>query len=422
MLLYNLNLAAIAALLTRASAGGVSVSIIDGRPHCTVTAKGNKKDDVPNLRDAFDTCGKQGVITFPEDQEYWIAEKLNPVVEDVVINWSGKFVFSNNITYWRNNSYHISFQNHWAGLVLTGKDLTILGNGTGGINGNGDTWYTAEAGDTQAGRPMPFVLWNVSNVVVKDFSIWEPQLWSFNIMNGTDILVENLYVNATATKAPSGDNWVQNTDGFDTMDVQNVTLRNFEYTGGDDCIAVKPRSFNVSVYNVTCHSGNGIAIGSLGQYLEDSSVEDVYFRDLKVPNTRNGIYIKTWMGDLVYQDDYESEYQPRGGGWGVVNNITFENVDVTNATRAFIITQDNGDDAAGDYTGTSKMTISNVVLKGFNGTLASTSNTVSISCSKVHPCEGIYLSGMKQIDRDGDLATLSCKYTAENGVHGLGGC
>jgi galacturan 1,4-alpha-galacturonidase len=61
---------------------------------------------------------------------------------------------------------------------------------------------------------QPFVLWNVSDVVVQDFSIWQPQLWSFNIMNGTDISVTNLYVNATATKAPSGYNWVQNTDGF----------------------------------------------------------------------------------------------------------------------------------------------------------------------------------------------------------------
>lgn len=57
-------------------------------------------------------------------------------------------------------------------------------------------------------------MWNVSNVIVEDFSIWQPQLWSFNIMNGTNISVKNLAVNASATKAPSGDNWVQNTDGF----------------------------------------------------------------------------------------------------------------------------------------------------------------------------------------------------------------
>lgn len=51
---------------------------------------------------------------------------------------------------------------------------------------------------------------------------------------------------------------------------------------GDDCIAIKPRSSNIFVQNVTCRGGNGIAIGSLGQYLEDSSVENVVVDDVKV--------------------------------------------------------------------------------------------------------------------------------------------
>ena len=64
------------------------------------------------------------------------------------------------------------------------------------------------------GRPMPFVLWNVSDVTVKKFFIIDPPLWSFNIMNGTDVWVDELYCNATATKANASQNWVQNTDGF----------------------------------------------------------------------------------------------------------------------------------------------------------------------------------------------------------------
>lgn len=50
-------------------------------------------------------------------------------------------------------------------------------------------------------------------------------------MNGTDIWVDDLYVNATALDAPYGKNWVQNTDGFDTMDARNVMLTNFVYQG-----------------------------------------------------------------------------------------------------------------------------------------------------------------------------------------------
>lgn len=52
--------------------------------------------------------------------------------------------------------------------------------------------------------------------------------------------------------------------------------------GGDDCIAIKPRSSNIFVQNATCRGGNGMAIGSLGQYLEDNTVENVVVDDVKV--------------------------------------------------------------------------------------------------------------------------------------------
>lgn len=69
-------------------------------------------------------------------------------------------------------------------------------------------------------------------------------------MNGTNMAFNDIVCNATASNAPYGSNWVQNTDGFDTMDAQNVHLANFYYQGGDDCIAIKPRSYNIYAQNV----------------------------------------------------------------------------------------------------------------------------------------------------------------------------
>jgi len=66
------------------------------------------------------------------------------------------------------------------------------------------------------------------------------------------------------------------------MDAYNIRLRNFVYQGGDDCIAIKPRSYNSVVQNMTCYGGNGPAIGSLGQYPEDASVESVKITDVTV--------------------------------------------------------------------------------------------------------------------------------------------
>lgn len=106
------------------------------------------------------------------------------------------------------------------------------------------------------------------------------------------------------------------------MDAHNIELDGLIYQGGDDCIAIKPRSYNINVRNVTCRGGNGIAIGSLGQYLEDSSVENVQVDNVDIirynNDMENGAYIKTWVGALVNQSGYESNYQPRGAGWGYV--------------------------------------------------------------------------------------------------------
>lgn len=89
---YSLLLAS--ALASLASAGGVSQSTVNGRRQCTVTANGGTKDDVPNILKAFRQCGNGGNIVFPENQNYWIAQKLNPVVNDVRIDWKGIWTVS----------------------------------------------------------------------------------------------------------------------------------------------------------------------------------------------------------------------------------------------------------------------------------------------------------------------------------------
>lgn len=335
---------------------------------------------------------------------------------------------SDDLNYWRNNSYPIFFQNHHAGIVFTGDHIRIDGYNTGGINGNGDTWYTAERGNattgaTQPGRPMPFVFWNVSDVTVKNFFVKQPPLWSINIMNGTNMEFDNIYVNATATQAPFGYNWVQNTDGFDTMDAKNIRLTNMVYQGGDDCIAIKPRSYNIYVQNITCHGGNGIAIGSLGQYLEDSSVENVEVRDATIirrnDDMHNSAYIKTWVGALVPQTGYESDYQPRGGGWGSVRNILFANFNIQGASSGPNINQDNGNN--GSFSGSSLMDISNIVFANWTGYLTGTTTEASFSCSKVHPCYNIDVKNVtlySSANQTSRLNTTKCTYTETGGVHG----
>ncbi|PSN69551.1 hypothetical protein BS50DRAFT_570955, partial [Corynespora cassiicola Philippines] len=101
-------------------------------------------------------------------------------------------------------------------------------------------------------------------------------------MNGTNLLFENITCGDISADASSGYNWVQNADGFNTMDARSVSLKNFLYYRGDNCLAIKSRLYNIRIENITCEGGNGVTIEILGQYLEDSSVEDVSIRNARV--------------------------------------------------------------------------------------------------------------------------------------------
>ena len=428
------TLALSCALLTSVCGQSIDQSTVDGRPTCTVHAgPDNSTDDTPTIVKAFEQCGTGGNVIFPEDQTYHINSKLNPVLNDCTIDWRGEWVFSEDIEFWRNNNYHIEFQNHAASFVLTGDHIRIDGYGTGGIDGNGEVWYYAERGNettgaTQPGRPIPFQLWNVSDVTVRNFHVIQPPLWSVNMMNATDIVFDNLYCNATSPQAPHGYNWVQNTDGFNTMDSKNVYLTNFTYQGGDDCIAIKPRSYNIYIKNATCVSGNGIAIGSLGQYLTDASVENVHIDDAKIikggaqDSIGQGAYIKTWVGELVSggDRDYESDYQPRGGGWGGVRNMLFSNFQLFGAGGGGIVTQNSGDN--GTAAGTSNMLVSNVAFVNFTGYLDDSNELGSVSCSRRQPCYNIDYKNVTLYTSENrtELATeVSCALNEPGGVHGV---
>lgn len=134
---------------------------------CTLLPLGDTQDDVPQILAAFDECNNGGTVVFPENTTFYIASKLNPVIYDVTIDWKGTWLFSDDLDYWRNNSYPIAFQNHQAGFIISGERIHLNGYGTGKINGSGNSWYDAEEAHTQPGRPMPFVWWNVTDVLVE---------------------------------------------------------------------------------------------------------------------------------------------------------------------------------------------------------------------------------------------------------------
>lgn len=138
----------------------------------------------------------------------------------------------------------------------------------------------------------------------------------------------------------------------------------------------------------------------------------------------NSAYIKTWTGIPVNTSGYESGNQPRGGGWGNIRNILFSNFWVQGADSGPAITQDNG--ANSSTKGTSLLAISNVAFVNFTGHLSGAekaNRTVSVSCSRVHPCYNVDFENVDlRVSEDStSTGTSSCSLVALGGVHGLNG-
>lgn len=107
-----------------------------------------------------------------------------------------------------------------------------------------------------------------------------------------------------------------------------------------------------------------------------------------------------------------------------MKNILFENFKIQGAAIGPNINQDSGNN--GSYGGTSKMQISDVVFKNFEGYMvgASGNRTAVVSCSAVHPCfdislEGMELASSQNVSEIGAQGT--CTYVAPGGVTGLTG-
>lgn len=82
-------------IISQALAQRVSFSDSHGRPSCTVhPGRTNTTDDVPAILEAFEKCGHGGNIVFPANETYHINSRLNPVVNDVSIDWRGEWLVS----------------------------------------------------------------------------------------------------------------------------------------------------------------------------------------------------------------------------------------------------------------------------------------------------------------------------------------
>jgi len=161
---------------------------------------------------------------------------------------------------------------------------------------------------------------------------------------------------------------------------------------GDDCIAYKGNSTNITVRNVTCNGGNGIAFGSIGQYPDRiDNIWNVYMSDVTLLPSEEvrlsgAAYFKAWVGVNLGGPPPNGG----GGGTGLVKNVTLENFYFTDADESLYLQSCLTYSSVNvtEYCNTSTLVFEDVVAKNFVGTTSGLDNgtVVDLSCSPAAPC------------------------------------
>jgi galacturan 1,4-alpha-galacturonidase len=127
------------------------------------------------------------------------------------------------------------------------------------------------------------------------------------VVGSQRVLLEDIYVSATSNSR----NPARNTDGANTIFSDLITFRRWNIDNGDDSIATKANSTNIVIEDSIFHNGEGLAIGSVGQYSgQFERIENITARNITMFGTRYTARVKTWTGD-------QNGYPPNGGGGGL---------------------------------------------------------------------------------------------------------
>ncbi|KAH8152524.1 uncharacterized protein LAJ45_03364 [Morchella importuna] len=370
-------------------------------------ASRNETDDVADeflaaLSEA--NCG--GTLVLKKGKTYVLGKKLDlTFLDDIVVQLDGQILFTDDIAYWQANNFFHPFQNSITFWQWGGKDIVI--KGTGEINGNGQAWYDGFAGreildpNNVYLRPNLFTAVNATGLLIDGITFRNSPCWTNFLITSKDIFYNNVLIEAQSTNA----NLPKNTDGWDSYNVDGLTVTNARVNIGDDCFSPKPNTTNIFVQNLWCNGTHGVSMGSIGQYSGVMDIiENVYIENVTMHNSQNGARLKAWAGEST--------------GYGRMNNITYKDFVMDNVDYPLILTQCyfniNSTECA-KYP--SEVNISNVTFINFTGESSGSRGklTVEVICSPNAVCEDIYMEDIEMTTPFGDQV-----FTCDGVTGGIG--
>ncbi|KAH7311497.1 exo-rhamnogalacturonase B [Stachybotrys elegans] len=341
-----------------------SLAASDGRRLCVIDPNPQGGNDGPAIERALTgDCRTNSLVVLAGDV-YHIETPMNTTtLDNVIIHQYGRLLWSPDIDYWLTVTMPVEFQNQSTVWYFGGDNILWDGHGFGTLDGNGQVWYDwAHGRGNLPHRPMNINYRGFNNSIVRNMRYVQSQMWTMAVTYSRNLLFSDIYVNNTS----SSEHNTLNTDGVDTVYSDNITFNRWTVTNGDDHIALKGNSSNIFVYDSVFYDGQGVAIGSMGQF--DGKweyIENFYARNITLYNTAHVSYLKTWSGDA-------KGYPPNGGGGGRghARNIVMEDIKIYGSRqRPFFSWQcEHYEGDMGKNCNSSEFKMSDVVWRNVSGT------------------------------------------------------
>ncbi|PWW80808.1 Glycoside Hydrolase Family 28 protein [Tuber magnatum] len=370
------------------------------RKKVNIRASCNETDDISaDFLEGIKKANNGGTLVLKKGKKYVIGKKLDlTFLNDIQVQLDGQILFTNDIEYWQKNYFAHPFQNSISFWQWGGKDIVIKGEGE--INGNGQVWYDGFAGkqildpNNTYLRPVLFTTVGATGLSIKGIAMRNSPCWTNFLTESTDIYYDDVSIEAVSINQ----NRPKNTDGWDTYNVDRLTVTNSRANIGDDCFSPKPNTTNVFVQNLWCNGTNGVSMGSIGQYPGVMDIiENIYIQNVTMLNSRNGARLKAWAGSNV--------------GYGRINNVTYEDFYVDNVDYPLILDQCyfnlNETECAKHP---SEVDFTSITFINFSGKSSAKRGrvTVEAKCSENAVCEDIFMEEINVHSPSGDPAMAIC--------------
>ena len=169
-------------------------------------------------------------------------------------------------------------------------------------------------------RPQFINLYKCKNILLEGFTLNRSPFWLIH-----PLLSENITVRKVKMQSHG-----YNNDGCDPESCRNVLIEDCDFDTGDDCIAIKSgkiymaQKYNVPTTNMIvrqCCMRDGHGAVTVGSEIA-AGVMDVHIKDCLFMNTDRGLRVKTRRGR---------------GKLSVLDDISFENIDMDNVMTPFVV-------------------------------------------------------------------------------------